>query len=340
MVIKLNMKKIIYTIVIMIFTLANSGCKHKDIFNEVEFNVSTDPSNTYQVGDTVKFNFTGNVDNIVVYDGKKGHAYKNKDLYTYPVEDIESCMLNIEVSKRTSSRPHILKAFISRSFEGLKGPSIPAIEEEDKLLLQNSIVDGAGVWTELDFPKFVDAKFVSIEVDITDYKERFSLGFEWKTLEGDDIAKGQCAYQIKTSIDVEFNNGNPPMTISALQMRFSAFRLEDEAVGERYITGNVPGLSRYNVGDDLDIIFVGAGDTTKLKYSVNNWAISYPSALNPREADAGEVIKTFKDDLLPYSVIFKDAGTYTVTFVAGTTNYVGSGSVVREMEITIIDPVV
>lgn len=333
------MKQITYITAIIIFALSNSACKHNDIFTPVEFNVSTDPSNTFLVGEPVKFNFTGNVDNIVAYDGTAGHEYINKNIYTYPIETIESCILTVGISKRSGSRPQSLKAYISNNFEGLNGPGNASVEAADTLLLQTSIIEGAGVWIDIELENPNNNTYVYKEIDITDYKENFCLGFEWKTIDETDIASGQTAYWIQTSIEVGFNNGNPPMTIYAKQMRFNSIRLEDIAAGERYLLGNVPGLSRYDTGGN-DILFVGAGNDELLPYAVNTWAISSPSALNPREADKGEVIKSFKDDLDSHSITFRTAGTYMVTFVAGTTNYVGSGSVVREVEVIITDPVV
>ena len=57
------------------------SCEH-DIATKVDFNVTLDESNVYKVGEPIRFNFTGDVDNILFYSGEAGHEYRNRDTGT------------------------------------------------------------------------------------------------------------------------------------------------------------------------------------------------------------------------------------------------------------------
>ena len=48
------------------------SCKHEVVY-DIDYSISLDKSNTYEVGKPVRFNFSGEVDNIVFYSGETGH---------------------------------------------------------------------------------------------------------------------------------------------------------------------------------------------------------------------------------------------------------------------------
>ena len=45
-----------------------ASCQH-DVIYKADYNVTLDPANTFYAGDPVKFNFDGEVDNLLFYSG-------------------------------------------------------------------------------------------------------------------------------------------------------------------------------------------------------------------------------------------------------------------------------
>ena len=76
-----------------ITVLLFSGCDQSDISAPVVFVAALDPSNVYEVGEPIRFNFTGNAENITFFSGEVGHQYRFKDRYEVPVEDVISARL-------------------------------------------------------------------------------------------------------------------------------------------------------------------------------------------------------------------------------------------------------
>ena len=67
---------------------------------ETDFNVTLDADNTYYVGEPVRFNFEGEVDNVIFYSGETGSQYKYKDRYTVPAEEVLAANLNMSFQAR------------------------------------------------------------------------------------------------------------------------------------------------------------------------------------------------------------------------------------------------
>ena len=96
-----------------------SGCTQNDILYDVDYNVTFDPSNTYLAGDPVKFNFTGEVDNILFYSGETGSEYQYRDRYTIPVEEVTKATLRLDVISRYGSYAGGLDVYYTDKFSGL-----------------------------------------------------------------------------------------------------------------------------------------------------------------------------------------------------------------------------
>lgn len=58
-----------------------AACQH-DVIYEVDYNITLDNENTYYAGEPVKFNITGEVENLVFYSGETGSQYVYKDRFS------------------------------------------------------------------------------------------------------------------------------------------------------------------------------------------------------------------------------------------------------------------
>ena len=103
-----------------------ASCQH-DVIYEVDYNVTLDPANTYYAGDPVKFNLTGDVDNLLFYSGETGSQYMYKDRYEVPIEDVVSANLHLDIRGRYGfiADYQALEIWVSKDFEGINGSSDP-----------------------------------------------------------------------------------------------------------------------------------------------------------------------------------------------------------------------
>ena len=110
------MKKIFY---LVLGVAALASCQH-DVVYEVDYNVTLDKDNTYFVGEPVKFNFTGEVDNIVFYSGEIGSQYMYRERYEVSAAEIESVALELNLEGQWGFSGG-LDIYYTNTFNGLNG---------------------------------------------------------------------------------------------------------------------------------------------------------------------------------------------------------------------------
>ena len=62
-------------IIILTAIFALCSCEH-DIARKMDFNIILNPENTYYTGEPVKFDFKGEIDNLILYVGETPHYIK------------------------------------------------------------------------------------------------------------------------------------------------------------------------------------------------------------------------------------------------------------------------
>ena len=126
----------------------SAGCEQANIYSEVDFNVTLDPSNTYVAGEPVRFNISGNPDNLLFYSGEIGHAYQYRDRYEVPVEQVTSIVLDMNIEHRYGEKDHsALEIYYTNEFPGLNGNDAQA----DVALVKGMYEGGMSGWTKVDF---------------------------------------------------------------------------------------------------------------------------------------------------------------------------------------------
>ena len=81
-----------HKILYFVAAFAAVACSHKDIVQDVNFDVEIDGSVTYVAGEPVKFLIEGNVDNLLFYSGETGSQYKYKDRFSVPLKQVKSAV--------------------------------------------------------------------------------------------------------------------------------------------------------------------------------------------------------------------------------------------------------
>lgn len=341
-----TMKK--YSILLLALA-ALTACEHPSIYEPIEFQVLLSPENTYRVGDPVTFEFTGNPDYILFYSGETGHEYQYRNRTSVDPNDIESCELTLQLNARSGSEACV-SAYITNQFGGLNG----ADETADKALIE-SLIDEQGDlvgWQKLEV---VDSKeqqkWQTTIQDITLLADNFSLALRWHP---SSTETSQRSYWVSSQVKVRFK-GYDTQYLNSKALNYIPFEMSPEAegvtkTGSRYVLtteSSVAGTVRYHPNktglNSEEMIMTGSGkydanNAKTLPYVIDTYLFTTPMALNLIEPDTGVSIKSLNGKLAPYQHTFTEPGTYTVTFVGTTGNYLDTSREVKEFTITIIEP--
>lgn len=327
---------------LLLAALAVTACDHDEIYEEIDFQVQLAPTNTYRVGEPVQFLFGGNADYLVFYSGETGHEYRFRNRTHVAPEDIENCELVVQLNGRSGTP--CMSAYVTDAFDGLT-----LADEAADLATMNGMLTGEKDlegWTKLDLndPE-KNTEWATTTLDVTDLSDNFCLALHWNPK---SIETSQRAYWVSVGVNVKFK-GYEPRTLSSRTLDMKAFSMNDEKAGARYILtteNGVNGTMRYTGNTGLNVSeFVLTGSNKydpsndkTLPYAIDAWILSTPMSLNQVTPDEGESIKTLSESLGSYSYTFGKPGTYTVTFVATSGNYIDQSSAVKELTVTIIDP--
>ena len=108
------MKKIIF--LLSMATVFFTACSDKEVQAPDDFTVSATAA-TFKLSDSVKFNLTGNPDNIVFYSGEPGNEYDKRDFFS---SDEGTLTLQFNSQTRAGATlPRNISVLISTDFNGV-----------------------------------------------------------------------------------------------------------------------------------------------------------------------------------------------------------------------------
>ena len=339
------MKKIL---LFMAGALLMASCQ-QDVIYEADYNVTLDKDNTYYVGEPVKFNFTGDVDNILFYSGETGHSYKFKDRYAVLVDDINTVSLKIDYEGQWGYTGG-LDVYVTNTFEGLKGNDGEAdraliaemigLTDENAALDRNQmqeIVDASMAgngWTKLTYNEGGNKEKTSQVYDLdASIFDNVSIAFHFHPI--NDGKSAQRSYLVSGNFVLGLE-GMAPMSMSFKNLQFTSVMMNKE-IADPYQINKGKGSVNFN-NANCDIFFQGH-DKGALSYALDGWVISTPNKFTevPVDNDKGIVIKNLQNYLRSYEYTWTEPGTYTVTFVGRNENYAAASEEVIEYTITILD---
>ena len=97
--------------------LAVASCQNQD-YIEADYNVRLSGANTYRAGEPVRFEISGNVDNLLFYSGENGHQYRYYNRYVVAPEDVRSAEFQMSI-RPLYGYEGALDIYVSESFDGL-----------------------------------------------------------------------------------------------------------------------------------------------------------------------------------------------------------------------------
>lgn len=317
-------------IALLAATILLAASCSQEIVYPVTYNVLLDKDNTYLVGDPVKFNFTGDVDNIVFYSGETNHQYIYRDRYEVGVEDIERANLHIEYQARYGYTDG-LSVYVTNDFAGLSGDF-----DADKLMIKQMVDGGMAGWTRLDYKEGASTVWTAQDYDISEFASNFVLAFHWNPKLG---SSAQRHYWLNGRVDIAIK-GAPSSATEFTGMEWEGIMLNDEYTQGHYSLSANPGFNMTKP-TTAAIMINGCNGPSSLggaggpEYAHDGWLFTKAKALTQVSSDSGMVIKNLQNYMSSYEYVFNEPGTYKVTFVGINKNIGGSDKVVKEMTINI-----
>lgn len=270
-----------------------------------DFDVTT-AKTSYKVGDTVKFNFSGNTDNITFYSGEVGKNYDNKSR-TSITGSIPT--LSFSSSLQTGNQANNLTVLVSTDFNGqfdaagIKAATWTDITSKAKLATSSTVV-------------------ASGAIDLSSIKGTSQNAYV--------AFKYTSASNTATSISRGW-------TISVFQFKNVFPDGSQYIVSNDFGTGGFSGVSILN-----DALKWTVGTTTmvfpagKVGSVDEDWAISRPFQFDQAAHDVGVPLKNISSSMPNlYSYTYTKAGTYKAVFVASNRVVGKSQESVKTINITV-----
>lgn len=300
------------------------ACQH-DIVRVTDFNVTLDKDNTYKAGEPVRFNFEGEVDNIIFYSGETGSQYKYKDRFTVPATDVLAANLDMEFQARHGVAG-ALEIWVSKTFEGLNGEDGTA----DRATIKAMVEGGMQGWTKLDYQEGASTKWTEQAFDLSEYVENFCIAFHWCPPQFDQT---QRHYWLKGKLSLDLA-GTDPTVMDISELGFTTVMMNEE-IEDPYKKNAGNGSIILN-NADYPLIFQGVGGN-ELPYCLDGWVITRPTPLNRVPNDKPTVIKNLQNYLHTYEYVWDKPGTYEVVFVGTNSDYLSATSEIKTITLNIID---
>lgn len=307
------------------------ACQH-DIVRPIDFSFTLDPSNTYLAGETLRFNFEGEADNILFYSGETGHQYKYRDRYSVPMEQIESVRLDVNIKARYGD-DQALEIYVTDSFEGLKGNDALS----DRATVKAMVEGGMQGWTKLEWTdqkeEWKACSYGEGEngPDLKALAENFCIAFHWCPPSAE---RKQRTYYINGSLHTELD-GTEPVDTDLKELGLLSVMLNEE-IEDPYHKNKGNGSIIFNQTNNGVIVFQGV-DPYVLGYALDGWVFSTPMPLNRVVNDKAVVVKNLQNYQRSFEYVFEEPGTYEVCFVVSNENYMQSESKVFSQRITILE---
>ncbi len=306
-----------------------ASCQH-DVIHEVDYNVTLDPANTYYAGEPVKFNFTGDVDNLLFYSGETGSQYIYKDRYEVPVEDVLSANLHLDIRGRYGyiADYEALEIWVSKDFPGINGNDDP---DGDRAIVKQMVENGMQGWYKLPFNDVNKDQFFGYDFPMTEYLSNLCIAFHWRPK---DPTLTQRTYWINGKITLEME-GTEPSEMRLTDLGFKSLMMNEEVEAYKKNAGN--GSIRFdNAVNAGEICYQGCSGNV-LTYAIDGWVFTTPRPLNKVANDRPIVVKDLQNYIHEYVYTWDEPGTYKVTFVGRNENYASASEQVFEYTITILE---
>lgn len=306
------------------------SCRNQD-YVPADYNIRLKTENTYKVGEPVKFEIIGNVDNLLFYSGETGHEYKYFQRYKIAPEDIKVAQLEMDIMAKFGTN-NSLDIFLSNSFEGLSGNN----PDEDRKKIEDMVSSGMKGWTNCNFKDGGHNETINFNINLKEHVDNCCIAIHWHPTRINPETganSSQRTYWINANLVTNFGKGENSINIRDIPC--VTFMTNPFYSENPYKTNGGNGYARFNLSG-ADLILQGVSNTA-FDFDIDAWLISKPMELTAVVNDQPEIIKDMKNYMNSYEYIWNEPGTYVVNFVGINTNYAGTSQLVKEFKITITE---
>lgn len=296
------------TIYIILLAFVIVSCSKEMKLESPDFDVWVE-KNTYNVGDTVTFNFSGRAENITFYSGKDGENYEFRNRTT-----VEGVIPKLSFTSVYGSGTQYdnLRVMTTTDLEAYTNEAVLEADWRD--------ISDRAIWHTAP-----GQTISSGDIDLSDLLENgkpFFIAFKHVGYT-DTKPVGNRLIQ-KFDVTAELPDGTSSVVTTLLTADWSLFDIKNAARNWALnFSASVP---------DLRLVGGGADEP-----EIEDWAITKPLYFNTVTPDVGKPIQYISGNVLShYNFLeYDEPGTYTVVFVASNANADGQRSVVKQLEITI-----
>jgi hypothetical protein len=309
------------TFILLVALALFSGClKLKQEATTPEFDVTTDKQ-SYNLGDLVTFNISGNPDYLTLYAGEQGSNYDNRNRFTAAGVP----KLQFSSARNSGAQANSLHLMVSSDF---KGPGADSTATAANI--------NAATWTDITSRATLATSATVVPsgaIDLSDFPvdKPVYIAFKYNAVTG--------SIQNKWTINLlTVTNTLPDGSVYTIG-NLTALAVANYGVSVVFSPGWVPykyiGPYNWVVTSGSSLVITGATTAVAATSASEAWVFCGPITLNKVANDVGVAIKETSSRLSSTTFTYKAAGTYTATFVANNGNVNGRKEAIRQVTVTV-----
>ncbi|ERJ59683.1 DUF5017 domain-containing protein [Sphingobacterium paucimobilis] len=308
-----------YHILFIVSAVLFFGCRKEEV-ETPHFDVEVEALE-YKVGEEVKFNFSGEVDQLSFFSGEMLQSYE------YSKESRMSTTETVKVSFRTNvtynTQPDQLAVFVSNDYNG-SGAYSDLVSAT--WLGENDFSPWFKVAPE-DNPWGQSNNYYSGEIDLIDAFKKdkpLYIGFRYKHTKGTGIPRNWYVYNMNATASTLLGTSTLFNTVGVFSLVY-----DNNFVNEALKTSQITTYMLLRLPTDLRSV-----------EEAEVWAVSPPIYLEEIDhgPDRSVPVKGFRDPMpSEFKHTYTDPGKYIVTFVGGNTTVNGEKEKIKQIELIIND---
>jgi len=277
------------------------SCK-REVVDVPDFTVTT-AATTYHAGDSVRFNFTGNPDNIVFWSGKDGHIYEYRNRVLIEGNKL---LIKFNTFQQFGILSQNLSVYVSDDFNGTYDTT------NVKKATWKDITDKVVLSTGGDQTPSGTVDLTA--ADMFDGSKPLYVAFRYRTADVNNPNR----WVVRTfNADLQGPSGS---LTSVATMSTAAWKQ----------------VSFLNPAIVWSVTSAQLLLTGSKGFTEDDWVISKSFNSKATVPDKGLAIKNMTTNLPNYTELYTTAGTYKVTFIATNASYQNQEQVVKEMTLNIL----
>lgn len=310
---------------------------------------------TVERGTSVKFNISGEPDNITFYSGETGHNYDYRNRTTIDVGQINSSIMTFDIEPQYSTNAayvDLFNMYISESFPGLYKDDFE--EDCNQLAGFTEWTD----WVSQDQLPQNSSTTTHHEIDMMPYMgSNVTLAIHYHPSSDANVQPKlnfrnfKITNTLANGTTVELTAGNMGFTpVNVWSSDLSVIQIKDDDLkknnGYYDDSGNLIesalwyGTVSNNIWGMWNLESASAGyfyvhSTDAGKGIRESWLVSDYLVINECTPDEGIVIKNISNRLETYEYTYEEVGTYKATFVLNNVNYKNEESKIITMVINV-----